>query len=197
MNNKNDVGERIKKIRGLETQTSFASRLGITQRAVVNYETLGRIPKGSILRKICEQYGVKEKWLLTGDGPMYQENDAQVASAPKMADMSVILEGRLPQHTDFISSEKSKMTDTSAILRLTEKCLQLSTENGDLRVEVERQRARIADLERQLAETPVQAPDEALARLERDNRNLREEVCRLKRGRMADPPETDEMQTCI
>ncbi len=73
-------------------------------------------------------------------------------SAPKTTDMSVVLEGDFPQHTDFIGSEKSKMTDTSVILRLTEKCLQLSTENGDLRVEVERQRARIAELERQLAE---------------------------------------------
>ena len=90
---------------------------------------------------------------------MYQGNDAQTPSAPKMTDMSVILEGDFPQHTDFIGSEKSKMTDTSVILRLTEKCLQLSTENGDLRVEAERLRmdierrdARIADLERQLAE---------------------------------------------
>ena len=80
-----------------------------------------------------------------------------MVSAPKMTDMSVILEGDLPQHTDFISSEKSKLTDTSVILRLTEKCLQLSTENGDLRVEVERQRARIIELERQLVEA-LKAP---------------------------------------
>ncbi len=102
---------------------------------------------------------------------MYQGNDAQVVSAPKMTDMSVVLEGAFPQHTDSIGSEKSKMADTSVILRLTEQnaalqrdLLETVRQNGDLRVEVERLRmdverrdTRIAELERQLAEA-LKAP---------------------------------------
>ncbi len=119
-----------------------------------------------------------------------------MVSAPKMTDMSVILEGDLPQHTDFISSEKSKMTDTSVILRLTEKCLQLSTENGDLRVEVERQRARIIELERQLAEPPsISVADKtAMVNLEQENRRLRIKIQELERIGLTLTPETDSLQ---
>lgn len=62
------VGDRIRQVRGSETQTTFAERLGITQRAVVNYETGGRVPKKSVLGKMSEQYGVNTDWLLTGEG---------------------------------------------------------------------------------------------------------------------------------
>ena len=56
MNKKSTLGERIKQIRALETQEEFGLRIGVTQRAVVNYETQGRIPNKTILRKICEKY---------------------------------------------------------------------------------------------------------------------------------------------
>ena len=71
MNVKSTISERIKTVRGTNTQKEFADRLGITQRAVVNYESLGRTPKGAVLKKICEEFGVSEQWLLTGTGPMY------------------------------------------------------------------------------------------------------------------------------
>ncbi|WP_368505747.1 helix-turn-helix domain-containing protein [uncultured Desulfovibrio sp.] len=152
-----NLGQRIRMIRQGESRASFSSRLKISPASLQRYETGQRLPDKDFLERLVADKKICPKWLLTGDGPMYQGSDAQVVSAPKMTDMSVILEGDLPQHTDFISSEKSKMTDTSVILRLTEKCLQLSTENGDLRVEVERQRARIIELERQLVEA-LKAP---------------------------------------
>ena len=52
MNEKSTISERIKIVRGTNTQKEFADRLGITQRAVVNYESLGRTPKGAVLKKI-------------------------------------------------------------------------------------------------------------------------------------------------
>ena len=82
------------------------------------------------------------------------------------------------------------MADMSAILRLTERCLQLSAENGDLRVEaerlrmdIERREARIAELERQLAEKGDGAANSQadIARLNSENRALREKVRQFER----------------
>lgn len=64
------LGERIKQIRGKMTQKEFSQLLGITQRAVINYEISGRVPRKKILKSICEQFNVCEQWLLTGEGPM-------------------------------------------------------------------------------------------------------------------------------
>ena len=92
MRTKNSVGERIRKLRGMNTQTEFANLLGITQRAVVNYETQGRIPRGSILKKICSCFGVSEKWLLTGSDEVNNPTQQEAAVCSKMGDMSPILE---------------------------------------------------------------------------------------------------------
>ena len=160
------VGERIKEIRGALTQKEFADRLGITAQAVINYERHGRIPSRAILNKISTIYTVTVDWLLTGEDSMYQKGGEQVVSAPKMGDTSPILGSQNLQHAGFVDSNKEKMGDVSPILRLTEQnaalqCDLLETvrQNGDLRVEVERLRmdverrdARIAELERQLAE---------------------------------------------
>lgn len=166
MSNNGSIGERIRTVRGTKTQAEFAVCLGITQRAIVNYETGGRIPKGSILRKICEQYGIEEKWLLTGEGPMCQPGGAPPDFQSKMGDTSPILDSQNLQHAGFVDNNKEKMGDVSPILRLTEQnaalqrdLLETVRQNGDLRVEVERLRmdverrdARIVELERQLAE---------------------------------------------
>ena len=171
MGNNGSIGERIRTVRGTKTQAEFAVCLGVTQRAIVNYETGGRIPKGSILRKICEQYRIEEKWLLTGEGPMCQPEGAQPDFQSKMGDTSPILDSQNLQHADFVDSNKEKMGDVSPILRLTEQnaalqrdLLETVRQNGDLRVEVERLRmdverraTRIAELERQLAEA-LKAP---------------------------------------
>ena len=154
MNEKSTISERIKIIRGTNTQKEFADRLGITQRAVVNYESLGRIPKGAVLKKICEKFGVSEQWLLTGTGPMYSLGALHDAGKKHEA-----FQQRLSHiHTD--------VGDMSPVLELAQRCLQLGQENADLlrhnadlRVEIERLRRdlerrdmRIRDLEREVAE---------------------------------------------
>lgn len=165
------VGDRIKKIRGALTQKEFADNLGITAQAVINYERHGRIPSRSILNKISTVYDVTVDWLLTGKGSMSEPRDVQPESPFKMGDTSPILNEQTSHFADFIGKHKEKMSDMSPILYLTEQNAALQRElletvrqNGDLRVEIERLRmdverrdARIAELERQLAEA-LKAP---------------------------------------
>lgn len=189
--------ERLKLLRGKTSREVFSDKVGISPRSLANYEQGLREPKGKIAAQISARLGVSLAWLLTGEGSMYQQEGSGTELSPKTCDMLQVSTDKKTQLIENTALEKNQTCDMSQVLALQRDLLEAVRQNGDLRVEVERQRARIADLERQLAETPVQAPDEALARLERDNRNLREEVCRLKRGRMADPPETDEMQARI
>lgn len=203
MGNNGSIGERIRTVRGTKTQTEFAVCLGITQRAIVNYETGGRIPKGSILRKICEQYGIEEKWLLTGEGPMCQPRGAQPDFQSKMGDTSPILNAQSSQHADITENHKEKMGDVSPILRLTEQnaalqrdLLESIRQNGDLRVEVERQRARIIELERQLVEPQklVAELKADVAQLNVENRELREKVRQFERMGLRLRHESDVLQ---
>ena len=195
------IGERIRNVRANETQSAFAARLGITQRAVVNYETGGRVPKKSILGKIKEQYGINPEWLLTGDGEKFAAHPATTKKMQELSDTSDILEGKNAQHTEITNKDKTILSNTSDNTSLQQELLNVLRDNasllrqlGDLRVEVERQKARIAELERQITEGAREAGDEALARLELENRQLREENRVLKRGRIVLAPETDRVQ---
>ena len=102
------------------------------------------------------------------DGLCIKKSDPEFLEHEKTADTLAVSVSKNIQRIDFIDSKNKKTADTSAVSGegLTVRCLRLSDENadllrqnGDLRVEVERQRmdierrdARIAELERQLAE---------------------------------------------
>jgi len=70
------VGERIRKIRGDLSQTTFGKILGVTAAAVSRYEA-GRIPDEDIRKKIAEFGKVTDDWLLYCEGrhaPQIQEH---------------------------------------------------------------------------------------------------------------------------
>lgn len=101
------LGERIKQIRGKMTQKEFSQLLGITQRAVINYEISGRVPRKKILKSICEQFNVCEQWLLTGEGPMLSGQQKE-----QTTDMSAVLSPILPaQPAENIDSPDWKTAD--------------------------------------------------------------------------------------
>ncbi|HIT54368.1 MAG TPA: helix-turn-helix transcriptional regulator [Candidatus Fimivicinus intestinavium] len=65
--------DRIKAVRlALKlSQREFGERLGVSRDVISNLE-YGRVqPKELLLRHICELYGVREEWLLHGEGPMF------------------------------------------------------------------------------------------------------------------------------
>lgn len=66
--------KRIKELRkslGL-SQREFGENLGISRNVVSNLE-YGRVaPKALMIRHICQQYGVRKSWLLTGEGEMFE-----------------------------------------------------------------------------------------------------------------------------
>lgn len=65
--------DRIKMIRKNSNlnQTEFGSRIGVKQSAVTGYESGTRTPIDAIIISICREFNVREKWLRTGEGDMY------------------------------------------------------------------------------------------------------------------------------
>ena len=67
--------DRIRIIREArkETQEQFAALIKKSAATVSQYELGGRVPPPSSIDAICEKCHVNHEWLLTGEGPMYEE----------------------------------------------------------------------------------------------------------------------------
>lgn len=70
--------QRIKAIRKAQklTQTEFGRRLGVRGNTVTNYETGLRMPSEAVIRSICREFNVSERWLRTGEGEMVVKRSA-------------------------------------------------------------------------------------------------------------------------
>ena len=65
--------DRIKAVRleaGL-TQKEFAERIGVIRNYVYVLETGRGAPSSAVIREICRQFGVRESWLVSGEGEMH------------------------------------------------------------------------------------------------------------------------------
>lgn len=151
------TSERLKKLRGLETQKKFSERIGVSAQAVINYEKYGRIPNNRVIRQICERLGVSELWLVNGEGPMYKEQDEK---ALNIDPINILNDDKNQQRSEFNKNDVFSELDHDQhssrgdlLPRLLEQYAenaQLIRENGDLRVEIERREGRIRDLEREV-----------------------------------------------
>ena len=74
------MNERIKELRealGLN-QEEFGTRISVQRSTICGYELGNRTPRESTIASICREFNVNETWLRTGDGDMFNEDDAGV-----------------------------------------------------------------------------------------------------------------------
>ena len=67
------MNERIKLLRkhlGLN-QGEFGSRIGVKQGSVAAYECGARNPLDAVVSAICREFNVREQWLRTGEGDIF------------------------------------------------------------------------------------------------------------------------------
>lgn len=64
------IGNRFFEVRRRagETQSEFATKLGVSQSALVTYERNRRDPPASAMSALCQRYRVSPAWLLLGTG---------------------------------------------------------------------------------------------------------------------------------
>lgn len=151
--------ERLRSLRGKASREAFSRKIGISPRALANYEQGLREPKGKIAAQISAHLGISLVWLLTGEGPMYQQEGLGTELPPKTCGMSQVFTDKTTQRIENTVLEKNQTCDVTQVFALQRDLLEAVRQNGDLRVEVERLRmdverrdARIAELERQLVE---------------------------------------------
>lgn len=92
--------DRLKELRkalGL-TQQEFADRIGVHRGNIATYETRDGSPGSSVITLICREFGVREEWLRTGEGPMF-------APAPSSALDALAAERHLSRG-DYVFLEK-------------------------------------------------------------------------------------------
>lgn len=151
-------------IRQGESRASFSTRLKISPASLQRYEAGQRLPDKDFLDRLIADKKIIQRWLLTGEGPMYQQEGLGTELPPKTCDMSQVSTDKTTQHIENTVLEKNQTCDMSQVLAFQRELLETVRQNGDLRVEIERLRmdverrdARIAELERQLAEA-LKAP---------------------------------------
>lgn len=153
------LGDRLRQLRGQDSQATFGARLKVAQPTIRNYENNERFPDSKFIETVCNEYNVTADWLLFGVG------DQKVATVATLQNK---------QHAEIITSEKIKTGDVASFgeLRALDKELrtalrenaELQAKYADLRVERERW---VAERERLLHDNEV---------LRHDNEVLRHEL---------------------
>ena len=166
-----EIGQRIRKIMENLTLQEFADSIGVSVRALSNYLN-GRMPKKSIIKNICDNYGVSSTWLRSGEGPMYASSGDL-----NFSDTSEIFEGGMcSQPIENTKLQVDNFSDMSEklrlrqkleqslgkILELQERLLALTEQNAELRIRFERLQI---DIDRR---------DQRIRELENENAQLRE-----------------------
>ena len=74
------INERMKYLRKTLKlkQREFAEPLGLTQQAITNFERNYKI-NDYVIKSVCKEFKVNEKWLRTGEGEMFDETSKKVA----------------------------------------------------------------------------------------------------------------------
>ena len=111
----NSFASRLKFLRGKESREKFAKLVGLSPRALVNYENGTRVFKSNFVSQICVRLGVNINWLLTGEGPVRQF-DAQEGSNQNRRHVGGFETSLNTQPTENINMKKNKTADMSAVL---------------------------------------------------------------------------------
>ena len=127
-----EIGKRIRVVRRRASRKDFAAKHGISPTTLKRYEYDERYPDQPFLDSLILSEKISPKWLLSGEGHLYEfepdNSDQGEAKAPHLQLTTVI----------------------DKLIYSLEKNSELQKENGDLRVEIERLRARVAQLENEI-----------------------------------------------
>jgi DNA-binding XRE family transcriptional regulator len=64
----NELAKKMRLIRETETngRAEFSERIGLAKKTLEGIEQTGRVPKGDLLEKVCQEWPKYTLWLMTG-----------------------------------------------------------------------------------------------------------------------------------
>ena len=169
----NSFAARLRLVRGKESREKFAKKLGLSPRALLNYENGTRVPKSDLLSQICARLGIDIAWLLTG-----ASSDGSIPEIKRgTSDMSEVFEGGdISQHIENIALKEKKSSDLAEVMLSYEESRNLYQKMLDLQERIatllEDKAALQVALER--ANMDTERRDQRIRELERENAGLRE-----------------------
>jgi len=139
------MNERIRELRkhlGL-TLDKFGERLGVTKTAISRLEKGERNVTDQMVRAICREFGVREKWLRDGVAPMLEEDESLEA----LLGQSEITDRDRSLVKAFLRLD---IRARAEVIRFVEECArELSSTAADQPSAVSDVASRLAELERQ------------------------------------------------
>lgn len=67
-----DIGGRIRYVRGSRKQKAFAGAIGCSVNTLIRYEKGQTEVTATVLKRIGKEFGVNANWLLMGEGPVHR-----------------------------------------------------------------------------------------------------------------------------
>ena len=102
------IHDRVKQIRqstGL-SQVKFAERLAVSSSYIADFELARKPIKERIIRLICTEFNVDERWFRTGEGEMYSD-----FSAVRLAEMTSLFKALPPKPQELAISLLSTLVE--------------------------------------------------------------------------------------
>jgi len=117
------IGKRLKLLRLQlnRTQNKFCELIGVKRAVYNHYENNRRSPSVQIISKIAKATNCNLNWLLTGEGPMFLNQDPNTNNVPACEESQKL-----------IKLEKEIATLKKSISELEKECEELDIQNKEL-----------------------------------------------------------------
>lgn len=169
------LGNRIRNFRGKQSREAFAASFLVKPSSLARWEAGQNPPELGFLIRLTSAFGVSLEWLITGkdefakNGELLADHqlsyiddiDWAKAKNEKASDSRTlensntsklhVKNNNLSPTSDEINLQQENNTLNRELREMMRETADILRENGDLRVAIERQKARIAELERELA----------------------------------------------
>ncbi len=104
------MSNRIKAVReALKlSQREFGEKLGVSRDVISNIEYDRVQPKELLLRHICQQYKVNERWLKMGEGKMFNNDPEETSKLDEALNVNKSLR---PEFQDYALEQIKRLVD--------------------------------------------------------------------------------------
>lgn len=123
-----EIGERLRELRGQKPQTTVADELGVAERTYQNWEAGDAKPSYRNLQKIAEYFGVGEDYILAGERPAAADGGTVELSVVTPDPFPLAIEGTL---AEILKAIKDQLAEQTKVLNEIKGLLGRDTKTAD------------------------------------------------------------------
>lgn len=115
---KNTLANRLRELRGVQSQTEFAAKIGVNQTSYSSWERGSKDPAAQTLAKIASTFGVTTDWLLGLSDIRSAADTSEQSSTPTTKAQplqKVFTPKSLPREVDLLSEVRKLKARVKAL----------------------------------------------------------------------------------